>query len=365
LVAPPAADDVAGRRAFLRTSGLVAGGAVVAVVLGRVLEASRAKVEQARELLRLPVHRGTVPAGADLGVLKDDPWRTVTQHFYLIDTTISTPQLTPSDWQLKIHGMVDRPLTLSYRDLVSREMTEKWVTLCCVSNSVGGDLVGNAYWSGFLIRDILAEVGVQAGADAVKQTSVDGWNCGTPLAALTDPNRDALLAVAMNGEPLPIEHGFPVRMIVPGLYGYVSATKWVVDLEVTRFGDFTAYWTERGWGEKGPVKTESRIDVPRDGQEVKPGAFTLGGSAWAQHTGISKVEVQLDGGSWQEATLGTVPDVDTWVQWKLDTKLAKGDHVAMVRATDSSGYTQTSARADVLPDGATGWHTVRFHGGND
>jgi hypothetical protein len=255
--------------------------------------------------------------------------------------------------------MVDREITLSYAELVDRQLTETWVTLCCVSNVVGGDLIGNAYWSGVLIRDILAEAGVQPGADAVKQTSDDGWTCGTPLSALTD-DRNAMLAIAMNGEPLPLRHGFPVRMVVPGLYGYVSATKWLVDLEVSRFDAFDAYWTERGWGEKGPVKTESRVDVPRNGSSTKAGRLRVGGSAWAQHTGIERVEFQLDGGAWQLAELGRVPSEDTWVQWTGTVDVGPGKHTLAVRATDRSGYTQTPVRAGVLPDGATGWHTVEF-----
>ena len=200
---------------------------------------------------------------------------------------------------------------------------------------------------------------MKSGADAVLQTSHDGWTCGTPLAALTD-DRNAMLAVAMNGLPLPIEHGFPVRTVVPGLYGYVSATKWLVDLEVTRFDRFDAYWTRRGWSEKGPVKTESRIDVPRGGDSVKAGMVRVGGSAWAQHTGIERVEYQLDGGPWRTADLGGVPDVDTWVQWTDLVEVAAGEHVLVVRASDKSGATQTSARSDVVPNGATGWHSVSF-----
>jgi hypothetical protein len=222
---------------------------------------------------------------------------------------------------------------------------------------VGGDLIGNAWWSGVRIADLLAEVGVSSDADAVRQTSEDGWNCGTPLAALTD-DRDALLAIAMNGEPLPIEHGFPVRMVVPGLYGFVSATKWVVDLEVTRFDRFTAYWTERGWSARGPVKTQSRIEVPDDGADVPAGPLRVGGYAWAQHTGIETVEVRLDGNAWVRADLGGVPSDDTWVQWSATLDVAPGPHSLAVRATDRSGYTQTAARTDVVPDGATGWHTI-------
>jgi hypothetical protein len=201
---------------------------------------------------------------------------------------------------------------------------------------------------------------VQPGADAVLQTSRDGWNCGTPLSALTDPNRNAMLAVAMNGAPLPVEHGFPVRMVVPGLYGYVSATKWLVDLEVTSFDEFEAFWTERGWSEKGPVKTQSRIDVPRNRASVKSGSLRVGGSAWAQHTGIAKVEYRLDGGGWEQADLGRVEGADTWVQWSATVEVDPGDHELVVRATDSSGYTQTSVRTDVVPNGASGWHSVPF-----
>ena len=209
------------------------------------------------------------------------------------------------------------------------------------------------------IADLLAEVGVSPDADAVLQTSEDGWTCGTPVEALTD-DRNAMLAIAMNGEPLPIDHGFPVRMVVPGLYGFVSATKWLVDLEVTRFEKISAYWTRRGWAEQAPVKTESKIEVPFDGQVVTPGPVRVGGYAWAQHTGISTVEVRLDGNTWTRAELGGVPTVDTWVQWAATLDVPAGDHTLAVRATDKSGYTQTSARVDVVPDGATGWDTIEF-----
>ncbi|GGF52076.1 oxidoreductase [Marmoricola endophyticus] len=360
--APSASPAAVGhsRRVFLERSAIVVVGALVLGGASRALASGRDRVEAAREALRLRLGRGTTPSGADLGVAGQASWRTADSDFYLIHTALAVPQVAPDDWSLRIHGMVERELTISFAELARRERTEDWITLCCVSNEVGGPLIGNAYWSGVPIRSLLAEAGVKDGADAVKQTSEDGWTCGTPLAALTDPDRQAMLALGMNGEPLPIEHGFPVRMVVPGLYGYVSATKWLVDLEVTRFDDFAAYWTERGWGEKGPVKTESRIDVPVDGEAVDAGRVAVAGVAWAQHTGIDKVEVQLDGGSWQDARLGTVPGVDTWVQWVLDTELDAGEHTAVVRATDRSGYTQTAARADVLPDGATGWHSRTF-----
>ena len=357
---PDGESPTASRRAFLIRSGGVAAVVLVAGAVGRFASGSRRRVEQARDLLRLDmVHRGAVPDGANLEVRGIEKWRTPNDRFYLIHTAFAPPSILPSDWTLRIHGMVDRELTLTYQDLIGRELSEAWVTLCCVSNKVGGDLIGNAFWSGVLVRDVLAEAGVQAGADAVLQTSHDGWTCGTPLAALTD-DRNAMLAVGMNGDPLPVDHGFPVRMVVPGLYGYVSATKWLVDLEVSRFDEFDAYWTQRGWAEEGPVKTQSRIDVPRNGSDVEAGSVRVGGSAWAQHTGIERVEFQVDGGAWQRAELGAVPNVDTWVQWTGSVDVEPGDHTVVVRATDTSGYTQTSVRTDVVPDGATGWHEVSF-----
>ena len=226
-------------------------------------------------------------------------WATPADDFYLIHTALAIPAIAPEEWRLRIHGMVDRELVLRFQDLIDRRLTEAWITLNCVSNPVGGDLIGNAWWSGVRLADLLAEAGVRPDADAVLQTSEDGWTCGTPLAALTD-DRDAMLAVAMNGRPLPVEHGFPVRTIVPGLYGFVSATKWVVDLEVTRFDRFEAYWTGKGWAEQAPVRLASRIDVPRSGAGVPAGEVRVGGVAWAQHVGIEGVEVSVDGGAWTE-----------------------------------------------------------------
>jgi DMSO/TMAO reductase YedYZ molybdopterin-dependent catalytic subunit len=347
------------RRGFLVRAGAVAAAAAVVGTGGQLAGRGRRGVETARRLLRLPVTRGHVLPATDLDLEGLAPWRTSNRTFYRIDTALVVPTIDPNNWQLRIRGMVDNEMVLSYRDLLERELTEAWVTLCCVSNEVGGDLIGNAWWSGVRIADLLAEAGVSPDADAVLQTSRDGWNCGTPLTALTD-DRNAMLAIAMNGEPLPVEHGFPVRMVVPGLYGYVSATKWLVDLEVSRFDRFTAYWTERGWSAEGPVKTQSRIDVPRDGAELPAGRRRVGGCAWAQHTGIEKVEYRLDGAAWREATLGRVPNLDTWVQWTATLELSEGDHTLAVRATDRSGYTQTSVRRGVVPDGATGWHTVEF-----
>jgi len=350
------------RRRFLLAAGVAAGAAVVVGLGGQLAGASRRGVDTARKLLRLPVARGVVPAGAEVEVDGVQPWRTPNGDFYRIDTALVVPTVEPTDWRLRVHGMVERELVLTYQDLLDRELTEDWVTLCCVSNEVGGDLIGNAWWSGVRVADVLAEAGVRPEANAVLQTSDDGWTCGTPIEALTD-DRNALLAIAMNGEPLPVEHGFPVRMVVPGLYGYVSATKWLVDLEVSRFDDFTAYWTSRGWAAEAPVKTQSRIDVPGDGDDVSAGSLRIGGSAWAQHTGLERVEYRLDGGAWTEADLGRVPNVDTWVQWSATVEVDPGDHTLAVRATDRSGYTQTGVRTDVVPNGATGWHTVEFEAG--
>ncbi len=359
---PPGADlppDAGSRRSFLRRVGVVTVLTAFGGVAGRWIGRERRGVEAARAALDLPVTPGTPPPGAALDVAGVTTWRTPTAEFYRIDTALSVPAIDVSTWRLRVHGMVERELELSFDDLLSRRLTEAWVTLACVSNPVGGDLVGNAWWSGVRLADVLAEAGPLPGADAVRQTSADGWDCGTPLAVLTD-DRSALLAVAMNGKPLPVDHGYPVRAVVPGLYGYVSATKWLVDLEVTRFADFTAFWTSRGWSPEGPVKTQSRVDVPRAGERTRAGSVRVGGVAWAQHTGVERVEVQLDGGAWQQVDLGRVPGVDTWVQWAGTVEVAAGGHTLAVRATDRSGATQTAVRRDVVPDGATGWHSVDF-----
>lgn len=348
------------RRAFLVRAGVVAVAAVAVGAAGRAIGAGRRQVEQARRLLRLPgVTKPQVPAGVAVDVAGMPPWATPSEAFYRIDTAIVVPAVAPDGWRLRIHGLVDREVELTYQDLVDRQRTEAWVTICCVSNEVGGDLIGNAWWSGVRVAELLREAGVQDGADAVLQTSTDGWTCGTPLGVLTD-DRDAMLAIAMNGDPLPIEHGFPVRTIVPGLYGYVSACKWVVDLEVTTFDDISAYWTERGWSELGPVKISSRIDVPGDGGDVAASGGRVAGVAWAQHTGIAGVEVSVDEGEWQPADLARVPSDDTWVQWVATVDVEPGDHRLRVRATDKSGLVQTGESHDVVPDGATGWHSIRF-----
>jgi DMSO/TMAO reductase YedYZ molybdopterin-dependent catalytic subunit len=348
------------RRVFLMVAGAVAVATVAIAGAGRFVGAGRRHVESSRRLLRIPgVTRRQAPPATSVGLKGIAPWQTPNEDFYRIDTAIALPTIAPEDWSLRIHGLVDRELTLSYSDLVAQQMTESWITLNCVSNEVGGGLVGNVRWSGVRVADLLADLGVSAEADCVFQTSHDGWYCATPLAALTD-DRDAMLAVAMNGRPLPIEHGFPVRTVVPGLYGYVSATKWVVDYEVTTFDKAVGYWTTKGWSAEGPVKIASRIDVPRSGDDVAAGEVSFGGVAWRQHTGIEAVEVQVDGGSWERADLGEVPSVDPWVQWAVTLDVPEGDHEVRVRAIGKDGETQTSVVARPDPDGSTGLHTIEI-----
>ncbi len=364
---PPAktatpATTVTDRRRFLRTAAGAVGVAGALSIAGRWTTAARSGVEQARHALTLRLAPTQVPSGVEAGLAGIAPWLTPDGDFYRIDTALAVPLVRPAAWRLRIHGMVERELVLSYDDLLARGLVDTWTTLCCVSNPVGGDLVSNTRWSGARIDDLLAEVGVSPDADALLSTSKDGWTCGTPLAELTD-GRDAVLAVGMNGEPLPLEHGFPVRMVVPGLYGFVSATKWVTDWEVTRFDRFSAYWTDRGWSAYGPVKTQSRIDVPDDRSSVSTGRVRVGGIAFAQHRGIERVEVRVDDGDWAPARLASVPSTDTWVQWSYDWDADPGEHRLAVRATDADGVTQSGAEVGTVPDGAEGWHTITVQAG--
>jgi DMSO/TMAO reductase YedYZ molybdopterin-dependent catalytic subunit len=302
-----------------------------------------------------PASPAATVSGADFGIPGLTPYFTANSDFYRVDTSIVVPHVNAAKWQLRITGMVDNPITIGYADLLRGRLIERDVTLTCVSNEVGGDLIGNARWLGVAVRDVLRAAGVRPGADAVKSTSVDGWTAGTPLAALTDPNRDAMFAIGMNGAVLPAEHGYPVRMVVPGLYGYVSATKWVTHLEVTRFADFEAYWTKRGWSAQAPIKTESRLDLPVRYGQIAAGPTTIAGVAWAQHRGIRKVEVQVDDGPWRTATLAAWSNPDTWRQWRLDWDAPHGTHNLSVRATDGTGAVQVVQNATPVPDGATGY----------
>ncbi|MDQ0373181.1 molybdopterin-dependent oxidoreductase [Cellulomonas humilata] len=348
------------RRAFLQATAAAGALGVVGVVLGRAIGAGARGAQSARAAVRIPSPTTTaapVPAGVDVGVDGVGPWQTPPDEFYRIDTALVVPQVDPSTWSLRVHGMVEEEVTLTWDELLEGDLVEAWVTLACVSNPVGGDLIGNQKWLGMPIADLLARARPTGDADMVLSRSVDGFTASTPLAALTD-GRDALLAIAMDGEPLPVEHGFPVRMVVPGLYGYVSATKWVTELRVTRFADDTAYWTERGWSAEGPIKTQSRIEVPRPGTSVPAGSVVVAGTAWAQHRGITGVQVRVDQGSWNDATLADDGSIDSWRQWSWTWDAEPGEYQLFVRASDPQGP-QTGAVAGVIPDGATGYDTVR------
>ncbi len=348
------------RRQFMTLGAAAAGTAAVAYVGGRLLS-ERASVAAAVKSLRLPpaAHPAPpLPAGADLHIPGLSPFVTSNAAFYRVDTAIVLPQIPPASWQLRIHGMVRRELTLTFGDLLRRPLIEDYITLCCVSNPVAGPYVGNARWLGASLGALLREAGIRAGADQLFCTSFDGFTSGTPVLTAMD-GRDALLAVGMNGAPLPTEHGFPVRTVVPGLYGYVSACKWITDIEVTTYAANVAYWAQRGWSPQAPIKTESRIDVPSGRGTLKPGATTIAGVAWAQHKGIDAVEVRADRGPWQHATLAAVPGIDTWRQWSLPWHAAPGTHLIEARATDATGYTQTALSEPPEPNGATGYPMVR------
>jgi DMSO/TMAO reductase YedYZ molybdopterin-dependent catalytic subunit len=326
---------------------------------GRILSARR-NVAAARKAVRLPApadQARPVPAGAQVRVAGMSPFRTPSRDFYRVDTALTLPQVDPRDWMLRIHGLVTRPVELSFEQLLRRPMLERDITLTCVSNEVGGTLAGNARWLGTSLAGLLRQAGVRAGADQVLSRSADGMTLSTPIEAIMD-GRDALLAVGMNGEPLPVAHGFPVRMVVPGLYGYVSATKWVVDLKVTRFAADQAYWTRRGYAAIAPVKTFSRIEVPKPLTRVGPGRVPVAGTAWAQHRGVAAVEWQVDDGPWRPAELAPVPGIDTWRQWVAEWDATPGTHTLRVRATDGTGTTQPRQRVPPFPNGATGWHSI-------
>ncbi|MDO9380976.1 MAG: molybdopterin-dependent oxidoreductase [Nocardioidaceae bacterium] len=363
LDAHPGDDLPAGfdRRRFLTVvlgtgAVLVLGGAVGRFLGGGAASASRSSITIPRPAVPAPA----VPAGVQADVTGISRYLTRNRDFYRIDTALQVPDVPADTWSIRIHGMVDNELNLSFADVLDRRLVESRITLTCVSNQVGGPYVGNASWIGVPLQELLAEAGVQDGADAVKSTSADDMTIGTPLEAMTD-DRGSLLAIAMNGEPLPLEHGFPARLVVPGLFGYVSATKWVVDLEVTRFQDFEAYWTPRGYSEKAPIKFSSRIDVPKAFQTFPRDAVRVGGVAWAQTVGIQTVEVQVDDSDWSEVTLATQDNVNTWRQWSWEWQDATpGNHTLRVRATNGDGETQTSDRASVRPDGSTGWHSIQF-----
>lgn len=387
---PPDADDPVGRpltmgpdrRQFLRGAVTVGSAAAVAGGIGRLLQ-SNSEVDTDFALPGSEGVPGTDAAasggagevaptttvvvdraeplaeGTELGIDGIQSFVVPNDDFYRIDTALTVPQVPRESWRLSIDGLVDTPIELTYDDLVARPMVERYVTLSCVSNPVGGDLVGNALWQGVLLADVLDEAGVRPDAEQLVSRSIDGWTCGTPVEAVMD-GRDAMLAIGMNGEPLPARHGFPVRMVVPGLFGYVSATKWVTDMRLTRWDEFDAYWVPRGWAKEGPVKTMARIDTPRSGRDVS-GEVPIGGVAWAVHRGVEAVQVRVDGGEWRDAELGSVPSADTWVQWvyRWDTSsVSSGRHAIEVRAIDGDGDAQPETPKSVAPDGAQGHHRI-------
>jgi DMSO/TMAO reductase YedYZ molybdopterin-dependent catalytic subunit len=348
-----------GRRRFLLTAAGTAAVAAIGAGVGGVLS-RRFNVASARALVTLPrpsVSGPATPAAAQLPVPGISSFITPNASFYRVDTALMLPQVPPGQWRLRVHGMVAKELDLTFEDLLKRPLTEADITIACVSNQVGGPYVGNARWLGASLAALLREAGVRRGADQILSTSSDGWTCGTPVEAVMD-GRNALLAVGMNGQPLPVAHGFPARMLVPGLYGYVSATKWVVDLELTTFAAKKSYWAQRGYTPQAPIKTESRIDIPKPLQQVKAGRTAVAGVAWAPHRGIDRVQVRADSGSWHDAKLAVVPGIDTWRQWVWEWDATPGLHQLEARATDATGATQPSRRVPIFPNGATGWDSV-------
>jgi DMSO/TMAO reductase YedYZ molybdopterin-dependent catalytic subunit len=346
--------------------GLFGFGAVSGVT-GAVISRMVHSVAADRRTFALPRPRTSappIPADVQPKGVALPSFITPNADFYRVDTALSVPQLSHGDWRLRIHGMVDRETTYSFADLARFDVVETVTTLTCVSNPVGGNYISTGVWTGYRVADLLAAAGVHADADMVLSTSIDGFTAGTPVQALTD-GRAALLAVGLNGQALPVEHGYPARLVVPGLYGYVSATKWVVEMELTRFDRAEAYWTRQGWAARAPIKTESRIDVPKSGQKVPIGPVVFGGVAWAQNRGVRAVEVRIghdsSQGGWQPAQLGASYSNETWRLWSFPWEAkSPGKQTITVRAIDNTGTVQTEDRAYPVPDGATGWHTVNF-----
>ena len=342
------------RRDFLITAGLAAAAGIAGQVFGSRtdVEGSRRAVGDLTPKTRAP----EIPINADFAKDGTPSFITSNKDFYRIDTALSVPRIRAEEWTLRIHGMVERPTVLTFDEIRQKDLIEETVTLTCVSNEVGGPYISTANFIGIKIGDVLREAGVKAGADQLFSTSDDGFTAGSPLDYVLERG---LIAIGMNGEPLPAEHGFPARLVVPGLYGYVSATKWVTDLNVTTFAKDQGYWIPRGWATRAPIKTMSRIDRPKGLSKIQ-GRTVVAGTAWAQPKGVAKVEVRADGGPWQEAELGADVSDSTWRMWRLELDLKPGSHTVECRATDKSGYTQDQARLEPIPDGATGWHSISF-----
>ncbi|GAV37140.1 sulfoxide reductase catalytic subunit YedY [Streptomyces acidiscabies] len=355
------------RRGFVIAASAAAVASAGAGLLGRSLAGAEGRdAVTSRRNVVLPAPASPAPAvpkGAAPKISGLSPFITPGADFYRVDTALVVPKVDATSWRLRIHGTgVTRPVTLSYDDLLRRDLVERDITLTCVSNEVGGPYIGNARWIGVRLADLLAECGVKppskgGPADQLVARSVDGMTIGSPVEDVMD-GRDALLALGMNGEPLPFAHGFPVRMVVPGLYGFVSACKWIKDIELTTFDAYDPYWVKRGWARRAPVKTQSRIDTPKPFARPEAGTVMVAGVAWAQHRGIDKVEIRVDDGPWQEARLAAEDTADTWRQWTFPWQATRGGHTLTVRATDRTGAVQTEKRTRTIPDGASGWHSV-------
>jgi DMSO/TMAO reductase YedYZ molybdopterin-dependent catalytic subunit len=352
--APRAAMPSWSRRAFLIRTGALAAASVVAGTVGRRLVFARERSVADHPIPATSSMEG-LPEGADLGIPGLTPIVVPADDFYRIDTALVAPNVEIDGWTLKVTGMVDRTVTLTYQELVAMPLFDQFVTIACVSNEVGGDLVGNAKWTGVKLRDVLAMAGVKPGATQLIGRAVDGWTAGMPTAWVMDPAREPMIVVKMNDQTLPRLHGYPARLIVPGLYGYVSATKWLAELELTTMEAVDGYWVPLGWAKEAPILTQSRIDLPNRGQ-VAAGKQVIAGVAWAPDRGISKVEVQVDGADFHQAVLSTPISKATWVQWRFDWTATPGDHTLVVRATDGNGELQTSDQTRPDPDGARGWH---------
>jgi len=349
------------RRSFLAVGAIfVAAGGVLAL-LGRFLGSQLPSIGPQVPIPNAGQTLPPVPDAADFGIAGLSPIVVPNNDFYRIDTRLTVPNVDSATWSLRIHGMVAREVTLTYAELLAMPLYERFVTIACVSNEVGGYLVGNAKWTGVSLVSVLDRAGVQPGATQLVGRSFDGWTCGFPTEHLSGAGSEAMIAVQMNGEPLPPSHGFPARLIVPGLYGYVSATKWLTELELTTLEAFDAYWVPLGWAKQAPILTQSRIDLPRNGASVSAGSVTVAGVAWAPTRGISAVDVQVDGGGWQPAELSQPLSDYAWVQWRAALDIAPGTHTVAVRATDGTGEVQTTDRTRPAPDGARGHHQIQVN----
>jgi DMSO/TMAO reductase YedYZ molybdopterin-dependent catalytic subunit len=350
------------RRRFLLRGATVAGAAVVAGGVGRYLLERRAGTRPAVSTVLPHPTNAVAPLSPaqSLNVAGITPIVVQNSRFYRIDTALIAPHVDADTWRLTVNGMVEHPVTMSYADLAQLPLVEQYVTIACVSNRVGGDLVGNALWAGVRLRDVLDMSGVRPGATQIVGRSADGWTAGFPTEYAMDRSREPMIALLMNGEPLPIEHGYPARLIVPGLYGYVSATKWLTEIELTTLEAFDGYWIPLGWAKNGPILTQSRIDVPRDGDSLQAGRTTVAGVAWAPDRGVSKVEVSVDDGDWIACAISEPISDATWVQWQVPLTLAAGRHRIAVRATDGDGMVQTAELSEPAPDGARGHHTIEM-----